>query len=114
VRLLWQGEPLAGALVKATLLVDAAPEPDAPARAALPFGAPAATGLHVRTDERGEAVLHLPRGGTWFVGGEHMLVAEGGMARDGLSAADPAHGREALPPADYESFWTSLTFEVAP
>ena len=41
-----------------------------------------------------------------------MLVAENGVALDGLSAADPARGREALPPADYESFWASLTFEV--
>jgi len=118
VRLLWQGQPLEGALLKATLLVDSAPKPAAStpatgaAPAALPFGAPAATGLHVRTDARGDAVLHLPRGGAWFVGAEHMLVAEGGVALEGLSAADPARGREALPPADYESFWASLTFEV--
>jgi hypothetical protein len=112
VRLLWQGQPLPGALVKATLLADPTPKPAADAPAALPFGAPAATGLRVRTDARGDAVLHLPRGGAWFVGAEHMLVAENGVALDGLSAADPARGRETLPPADYESFWASLTFDV--
>jgi len=111
VRLLWQGQPLEGVLVKATRLADPAPAGGEPP-AALPFGAAAATGLRVRTDARGDAVLHLPRGGAWFVGAEHMQVAEGGVACDGLSAADPARGREALPPADYESFWASLTFEV--
>jgi uncharacterized GH25 family protein len=108
VRLLWQGQPLEGALVKATRLADAAPAGGVP----LAFGAPAATGLRLRTDERGEAVLHLPRGGAWFVGAEHMREAEGGVALDGLSAADPARQREAFPPADYESFWASLTFEA--
>ncbi len=95
VRLLFEGAPLAGALVKATLLAPHGPtgEPAAPA-VALPFSAPAATGLHARTDAHGRVALRLARGGEWLVTCVHMLAAEGEAATD----------------HDYESLWASLAF----
>jgi hypothetical protein len=95
VRLLFGGAPLAGALVKATLLAEPSPAGDAPTPAvALPFSAPVATGLRARTDADGRVVLRLPRGGAWLVTAVHMQAAEG----EGAAAAD------------YESWWASLTF----
>jgi len=111
--LLWQGQPLADAQLKASLVVPPAGERSAgPAGGPLPFGAPAAVDLRVRTDAQGRATLHVPRGGAWYVGAVHMQPAEGGVAFDGSSAADEARGRAALPAADYESFWASLTCEI--
>jgi hypothetical protein len=101
LRLLFEGSPLAGARITATLLPEPppiggkAPAP-APVASALPFGAPAATDIAARSDAEGRAILHLPRGGPWLVCAEHMLVAEGAGAGD----------------HDYESLWASLSFEV--
>jgi hypothetical protein len=102
LRLQFEGAPLAGVRVKATLLPDPPPigakaPPAAPAApVALPFGQPAATGLAARSDAEGRVTLRLPRGGPWLVCAEHMLVAQGEGAKD----------------HDYESLWASLSFEV--
>jgi uncharacterized GH25 family protein len=101
VRVLFEGAPLAGVLVKATLLPDPPPiGKQAPAPAtpplALPFGAPAATGIAARSDADGRVSLHLPRGGPWLLCAEHMLVATGEASKD----------------HDYESLWASLSFEL--
>lgn len=50
--------------------------------------------VRARTDGRGEATLDLPRKGVWLVKAVHMTPAPPGLD------------------ADWESVWTSLTFEV--
>jgi uncharacterized GH25 family protein len=76
-QLLHQGEPLANALVTATLLGTAASD------------------LHVRTDKRGRATFNLQAAGAWRIAAVHMIEA-----RDSV-------------PADWESLWASLTFELS-
>ena len=146
VRLLHEGRPLPGALVKASLFVAQPAEgaasgapaaaagagpatsssPAAPSTApALPFGAPAGIGLAARTDAEGRAVFALPRPGTWLLTSVHMLPAAPGThpdvppsptATDEAAPAAPLaraeRGAAALPTADWESLWASLSFEV--
>ncbi|HEV8578457.1 MAG TPA: DUF4198 domain-containing protein [Thermoanaerobaculia bacterium] len=77
VRLLYQGKPLAGALVVAV-------QKDRPQAK-----------VAARTDAKGRVRLKLDRPGFWLVKAVHMVPAP----RD----VD----------ADWESFWASLTFQVA-
>lgn len=77
VRLLYQGKPLAGALV-----------------VALQKDRPEAR-VSARSDAKGRVRLKLDRPGFWLVKAVHMVPAP----------------REV--DADWESFWASLTFEVA-
>jgi uncharacterized GH25 family protein len=77
VRLLYGGEPLAGALVVAV----AEERPSARVQA--------------RTDAAGRVVLPVGEPGVWLVKAVHMVPAPPGSG------------------ADWESFWASLTFEVA-
>lgn len=76
VRLLYEGKPLAGALV-----------------VAMSREAPAVK-LRARTDRHGRVSLALPRRGVWLVKAVHMVPAPRGV------------------PADWESLWASLTFEI--
>ncbi len=84
IRLAFHGKPLANALISAINL-------DAPPR----DGTDTEKVLRGRTDPQGRLSLSLPRAGRWLVASVHMLALEGN------------------PQADYESFWASLTFEVA-
>lgn len=77
VTLLWEGEPLAGALVEARR-----------------WGY-AAGAQHDRTDSTGRAVFDVAAAGPWLVTAVHMTRA-------------PANSG-----ADWQSVWTSLTFETA-
>jgi uncharacterized GH25 family protein len=77
LRLLYEGKPLANALVTATLL-----------------GAETSD-VYARTDERGRATFSLQGAGAWRFDAVHMIEA-----RDASTA-------------DWESFWASLTFELA-
>ncbi len=111
VRLLHDGVPLAGALVKASLILtglgpDATPE-TAPV---LAFGAPAGIGLHARTDAEGRVSLPLTCPGTWLVTAVHMVPAPPGTQADVAPAVSDA--APAPTTADWESLWASLSFEV--
>jgi uncharacterized GH25 family protein len=75
VRLLYEGKPLAGALIMA-----------------LQRGRP--DKVTARSDSKGRAVLKLDRPGFWLVKAVHMIPA-------------PADAG-----ADWESFWSSLTFAL--
>jgi uncharacterized GH25 family protein len=88
VRVLWQGRPLAGALVRAWR------RPLARGWAPVPEAARDSVGmkLQVRTDARGEARLALEGDGEWLVATVHMI---------------PCRDRRE---ADWESWWASLTF----
>jgi uncharacterized GH25 family protein len=63
-QLLYEGKPLADALVTATLL-----------------GA-AASDLHVRTDEHGRATFSLQAAGAWRIAAVHMIKARDAVAAD--------------------------------
>jgi hypothetical protein len=63
-QLLYEGEPLANALVTATLL-----------------GA-AASDRHARTDQHGRATLELQAAGAWRIGAVHMIEARDVVAAD--------------------------------
>ena len=76
-RLLYEGKPLANALVTATLLGTAASD------------------LHARTDQHGRATFSLQSAGPWRIDAVHMI-----------KAADAV-------PADWESLWASLAFELS-
>jgi hypothetical protein len=93
VQLLFEGRPLAGALVRATPLVHA-PRAEDPA---VPFGAPTPRPLRVRTDASGRAELRLPHRGEWLLTAVHMR---------------PAPADIDVPDVEWESFWASLTFAV--
>lgn len=86
VRLLYRGEPLAGALVVALAADTGAGAGDA--------GGDASAVQSVRSDHAGRAVFHLDHPGPWLVKAVHMI------------AAPPGSG------ADWESLWASLTFAV--
>src|SRR5262245_16571783 len=90
VRVLWQGRPLAGALVRAwrAPLVNGAPT-DPEARDSI------SVAWQGRTDSRGEAVVRVDSPGEWLISAVHMVPC-----------ADAAV-------ADWESTWASLTFERA-
>jgi len=94
VRLLFEDQPLTGALVRATALVHA-PRDDDPV---VPFGAPLPEPLRVRTDEAGRAELRLPHRGEWLLTAVHMRPAPA----DITDVTD----------VEWESFWASLTFAV--
>lgn len=88
VRVVFEGRPLAGALVNAwrqPLEADARPR-DPARRAAAPLA------WSGRTDSRGEAVIPVEASGEWLVSLVHMIPSR-----------DPAA-------ADWESTWASLTF----
>ena len=80
VRLLYRGEPLAGAMIEVLDLDHHAAHGSSPT---------------ARTDERGRVRLPLAGSGRWMLAAVHMVPL-----------ADHAE-------ADWESFWASLTFEVA-
>jgi uncharacterized GH25 family protein len=63
-RLLYDGKPLANALVTATLLGTAASE------------------FHARTDEHGRAIFKLPAAGAWRIAAVHMIEARDAVAAD--------------------------------
>ena len=77
VRLLLEGRPLAGVLVKAIAQDLAQPR------------------IEKRSDAQGRVVFDLPAGGVWLVNAVHMSAA-------------PAGGDY-----DWDSLWSSLTFELA-
>jgi len=85
-RVLWNGKPLAGALVKAW-------------RATLGTDAASRDSIGVawsgRTDTRGEITLSMTQPGDWLLSTVHMVPC-------------PDHSE-----ADWESTWASLTFERA-
>jgi len=89
VRVLWNGRPLAGALVKAwrsDLARDGASrDPGARDSVGLAWSGP--------TDARGESAVPLAQAGEWLVSVEHMVPS-----------GDKTE-------ADWESTWASLTFE---
>jgi len=89
VRVLFRGQPLAGALVRAwnrPLVAGSAAPADPAARDSL------GPVVQVRTDARGEARLHAARPGEWMVSAVHM---------------EPSSDTAA---ADWQSWWASLTF----
>ncbi len=88
IRLLYQGRPLAGALVKAwnQPLLRAAVPRDAAARDSAGISAQA------RTDTQGVAALPINRPGEWMISTVYMI---------------PSRDRAV---ADWESLWASLTF----
>ncbi|MFL6193715.1 MAG: DUF4198 domain-containing protein [Thermoanaerobaculia bacterium] len=85
VRLLYEGKPLAGALIVAMRRG----QPGAPAAAAA-----MAAKVAVRSDAKGRATLKLDKPGLWLIKAVHMIPAP------------PDSG------ADWESFWASLTFAL--
>ena len=87
VRLLWQGKPLAGALVHTYR------QPLGDDGRVRPLAERDSVGVTEakRTDARGEVVLSVADAGEWLVSVVHMVAS-----------ADPA--------ADWESTWASLTF----
>jgi hypothetical protein len=91
VRLLFEGKPLAGALVEAS-----------PLEGKL-------THLTARTDSHGRAVFKIPaeRPGAWLLSSVHMVEAPSPHA-DSPQSAEPHPD----PRADWESLWASLTFEI--
>ena len=91
VRVLWQGRPLAGVLVRAwrsPVAPDGAPA-DAETRDSVQVA------WQVRTNDRGEAVARVDAAGEWMLSVVHMV---------------PCPDRAI---ADWESTWASLTFERA-
>jgi uncharacterized GH25 family protein len=92
VKLLFRGEPLAGALVRAwnQPLAHGASPTDGAARDSV---GPLA---HARTNAKGVATLPLPKSGEWMVSAVHMVPS-----------SDPRS-------ADWESYWASLTFARMP
>jgi uncharacterized GH25 family protein len=91
VRVLWQGRPLAGALIKSWR------NPLGPDGATLDAATrdSVASAWHARTDARGEALVPVAHSGEWLIAAVHMVPC-----------------RE-LKVADWESTWASLTFERA-
>jgi hypothetical protein len=87
VRVLFRGQPLAGALVRAwnRPLVGGGPADPAARDSLGPV-------VEVRTDSRGEARVAASRAGEWMVSAVHMEPS-----------SDPAA-------ADWQSWWASLTF----
>ena len=94
VRVLWQGRPLAGALVKTwrqPLAQDGSTRPVLERDSV-------AVAQAVRSDASGDVRLDVGAPGEWLVSAVHMLPA---------SQTKPAPG---TPDADWESTWASLTF----
>ena len=94
VRVLWQGRPLAGVLVKTWRQPLAA---DGSTRPALERDS-VAVAQAARSDASGDVRLDVSAAGEWLVSAVYMLPA---------SQVKPAPG---TPDADWESTWTSLTF----
>jgi len=94
VRVLWQGRPLAGVLVKTWRQPLAA---DGSTRPVLERDS-VAVAQAVRSDASGDVRLDVSTPGEWLVSAVHMLPA---------SQTKPAPG---TPDADWESTWASLTF----
>lgn len=94
VRVLWQGRPLAGVLVKTWRQPLAA---DGSTRLALVRDS-VAVAQAARSDASGDVRLDVSAAGEWLVSAVHMLPA---------SQAKPTPG---APEADWESTWASLTF----
>jgi len=92
VRVLWQGRPLAGALVRGWR----APLGDGGAPADPEQRDSVAVAWQVRTDARGQATARVAASGEWLLSVVHMVPS-----------ADRAE-------ADWESTWASLTFERTP
>lgn len=90
VRLLYNGEPLAGAMVEAMHRQSEHATPKA---------------ISVRTDDRGEATVKLDRAGRWVLANTHMVRKA--SATDEIAPADEKR-------ADWESFWATLSLEIAP
>ena len=98
VRVLWQGRPLAGVLVKTWRQPLAA---DGSTRAVLERDS-VAVAQEARSDANGEVRLDVSVPGEWLVSAVHMVAA---------SEVKPAPG---TPEADWESTWASLTFARRP
>jgi uncharacterized GH25 family protein len=94
VRVLWQGRPLAGVLVKTWRQPLA---PNGGTRAVLERDS-VAIAQEARTDANGEVRLDVRESGEWLVSAVHMVAA---------SETKPAPG---TPHADWESAWASLVF----
>jgi uncharacterized GH25 family protein len=94
VRVLWQGRPLAGVLVKTWRQPFAT---DGRTRPVLERDS-VATSEVTRSDAQGEVLLDVSAPGEWLVSAVHMVA---------VTEAKPAPG---IPPADWESAWASLTF----
>jgi uncharacterized GH25 family protein len=84
LRVLFEGKPLANALVVAMQRDD-----------------PSATKMKARTDRAGRLTFTLPKGGVWMLKSVKMVPAP---APGGAQSAPGA-------PVDWESLWASLTFE---
>lgn len=89
--LLLEGKPLAGALVRATRLAVG----EAASESSTELAPPSA-----RTDENGRVELRLPSAGAWMLAVVHVAPAP--EAAPGGAALD----------YDYESLWSTLTFEM--
>jgi uncharacterized GH25 family protein len=94
VRVLWQGRPLAGVLVKAWCQPL---QPDGSTRAVLERDSVAVSQV-ARSDANGDVRLDVHARGEWLVSAVHMVAA---------AETKPAPG---TPAADWESTWASLTF----
>lgn len=88
VRLLYNGEPLASAMVEAMHRQSEQQTPQS---------------VSVRTDEHGEATVKLDRAGRWVLANTHMVRKA--MVSGEQSTADADR-------ADWESFWATLSLEV--
>lgn len=100
VRLLWHGEPLAGAKVRG--------EWHRPGDGAQ--GSVAA----VRTDADGRATLRLPEAGTWKIATVHMVAVPEAEDGDASASVTPTASATVTASADWRSVWTSLTFRLGP
>lgn len=94
VRVLWQGRPLAGVLVKTWRQPLAANGTTRP----VPERDSVAVAQEARSDSNGEVRLNVDAPGEWLVSAVHMVAASG---------TKPAPG---TPAADWESTWASLVF----
>jgi uncharacterized GH25 family protein len=97
VRVLWQGRPLAGALVKTWCQPLASDGQTRPVLERDSVG----VAQEARTDANGDVRLEVRGAGEWLVSTVHMVAAAG---------TKPAPG---TPEADWESTWASLTFATS-
>lgn len=92
VRLLHDGKPLANALIEAIHRQRDEQSPKS---------------VSVRTDDRGDASLSIARPGTWIVASTHMMRKAEPSSAGAIPAGDPSR-------ADWESYWATLSVEIAP